>query len=93
MGQPYSDERLDAKYLIHPGITKWLNDKNHIKDFVPPQHRAPELTHAQNGEDFLKINGETLTYPCVVKVSTSSSGNGVRICRSPQEFKHVQEEF
>lgn len=93
MAQPYVDDRLEAKYRIQPSVTGWLNDKNNIRSFVPEQYRVPELARVQNGREFAGIDAEKLPYPCVVKVSSSSAGDGVKICRSKEEFRSAQDKF
>ncbi len=93
MAQPYIDQRLEKKYLISPNITTWLNDKNNIEEMVPQHYRVLEFARARNGKNFSTMNADALPYPCVVKISSSSSGNGVIVCANAQELKHAQHQW
>lgn len=93
MAQPYTKRALWQKYLINPGTTTWLNDKDTIHQFVPQEYCTPEYADLPDGQALAKIDGSALPYPCVIKVSASSAGDGVRVCRSIGEFQAAQEAF
>jgi hypothetical protein len=93
MAQPYPDTELKGKYFIDPLVTAWANDKKNSMQFVPEQHRIPEFARVQNGAEFSALSPVSFPYPCVVKVSSSGAGDGVRICKSPADFQASQERF
>lgn len=93
MAQPYINSSLEDKYLIDPRISAWANDKDSMRDFVPEEFQIPELARASSGEDFKALNGTNFPYPCVVKLSASSGGDGVRICKSASDFALAQKTF
>ena len=93
MAQPYISPEMEKKYLINPQISAWANDKDNIRNFVPEQYRIPELARAQSGANFKSMDADKFTYPCVIKLSASSGGDGVRICKSAADFKAAQETF
>lgn len=93
MAQPYLDPALQEKYLILPQVTAWLNDKRNTEALFPLEHRIPEYARCANGKEFFGLSGESLPYPCVVKVSSSSAGDGVRLCKNIADFHAAQKQF
>lgn len=93
MAQPYIDDRLQPKYLINPQTTAWLNDKKNIRDFVPSKYRIPEFASFSTGEEFYLADTMSYEYPCAVKVTLSSAGDGVMLCKTPQELRAAQEKY
>lgn len=93
MAQPFTEQELRGKYLIDPTVTSWLNDKGNIRELVPEEYRTPEYGNVLNGREFAQIDGSKFPYPCVVKIGASSAGDGVKICKSLEEFMAVQQAF
>ncbi len=92
MAQPFLDEDLKDYYLIDPKLTIWLNDKKHMADYIPSQFLARRYCLYESGSEF--ANDESpLPIPCVVKVSSSSSGDGVRICYDPVDLEYAKSAF
>ena len=81
MAQPYKGADFDKISLIKPDTTAWLNDKKNLKNFVPEDFLPAELGSFRNGHDFIAHVRE-LAVPFVAKVSSSSAGDGVFICRT-----------
>lgn len=93
MAQPYLEEHLHSRYLFDPEIVMYFNDKQNIRDFVPAQYRTPEYARFPDGRHFREARPALIPLPCVVKVSSSGAGDGVRVCRSRAELERVQAEF
>lgn len=81
MAQPYKGADFDKISLIKPDTTAWLNDKKNLKNFVPEDFLPAELGRFRNGHDFITHVGE-LAVPFVAKISSSSAGDGVFICKT-----------
>jgi hypothetical protein len=80
MAQPHTDGDLHHLYQISPALTAWLNDKNHMPEFFDSEWLPRRLAQYQDGADFAAHHAG-LPLPCVVKVSSSSAGDGVYICQ------------
>lgn len=93
MAQPYIHPDIEDKYLIDPKISTWANDKDNMRYFVPEEFMIPELGRAQSGMEFRNMDSHFFSYPCVIKLTASSGGDGVRICKSESEFRAAQEAF
>ncbi len=93
MAQPYLDEEVRDRYLIDPRITAGLNDKKNAAEIFPADHMIPEYARCNNGQEFAALSAESMQYPCVVKISSSSAGDGVRLCKNPVEFTAAQQQF
>lgn len=93
MAQPYLGGKIENKYLINPRISTWANDKANMRDFVPEEYLTPEFARAESGAEFATMEAKAFPYPCVVKVSASSAGDGVRICKTEADFKEAQSTF
>lgn len=93
MAQPLIDPRLTRKYLTNPDIGRWANDKDNMREFFPEEYLIPELGRANCGDEFSRMDPNTFPYPCVVKLSSSGGGDGVRICKSPSDFIEAQKTF
>ncbi len=92
MAQPYLDEKLRPLFQIAPEICNWLNDKKNMLEYIPYTMLPQRYTSYPNGKGFVE-NADKIPFPCVVKVSSSSSGDGVRICRNQEELMKAKEEF
>ncbi len=93
MAQPYEGTMLDAKYLIPRTVTYPLNDKGTLEKLVPPEYLLETFASFPNGAAFAACEGNTLPMPCVVKVTSASAGDGVRICKNLEDFTAAQKEF
>ncbi|OGJ79690.1 hypothetical protein A2412_01945 [Candidatus Peribacteria bacterium RIFOXYC1_FULL_58_8] len=92
MAQPYMDTCLQTRFALPPALTLWLNDKVNMPRYVPPAFLPERYAECANGRAFA-ASPSTFPTPCVVKVSSSSSGDGVRICRTEEELRNAQREF
>ncbi len=93
MAQPFINKKIETLYQIPPRLTNWLNDKAHMSEFVDAKWMPTRYAEFSSGSDF--ASDTTLTsrsdlLPCVVKVSSSSSGDGVHICFTLDDFKNAQ---
>jgi hypothetical protein len=84
MAQPYTDSHMTGIYQIPPSLTNWFNDKNNMPHYIPSNLLAGRLATYTKGSELLQ-NYEQLALPYVIKVSLSSSGDGVHICRTKQD--------
>lgn len=92
MAQPYLEEELCAQYSIAPALTNWLNDKKNLPSFVPSSYLPERYATFKNGLEFAESPLQ-LPIPCVVKISSSSGGDGVRICRTSDQLLQARKFF
>lgn len=92
MAQPYSDPEMDKFYQIPPERTMWVNNKDHMALYIPKQYLPGRQAAFSDGKLFGKSKQE-FNFPCTVKITTSSSGEGVRICRKQKELEKVKKEW
>lgn len=92
MAQPYLDSNLSSKYQIPPHRIVWLNDKKNMSSIIPKEHLPERYAEFLDGLCFIETS-EKMPIPCVVKVSSSSSGDGVRICKTKKDLQRAKEEF
>lgn len=92
MAQPFLDPLLSETYQQPPALTIWLNDKKNIPAYVPLQYVAERIEIFPNGS-FFHAYRKTLPMPCVVKVCSSSAGDGVIVCRNNTEMEQAKERF
>ncbi len=92
MAQPYLDDRLVDRYRIAPEITTSLNDKQSIFKYVPRAFRPLQYATFANGAAFA-ASTKRWPLPFVVKIASSSSGDGVRICFDLASVEAVKREF
>lgn len=88
MAQPYNDESMSKSYQIRPAIIGWLNDKLNMSHYIPNELLPKRLAFFSSGRGLAEA-ARSLDLPCVIKVSSSSSGDGVYICRSPEDINHA----
>ncbi|MBI2426221.1 MAG: ATP-grasp domain-containing protein [Candidatus Kerfeldbacteria bacterium] len=92
MAQPYLEPETENLYHIPPQLTNYLNDKMNLASYIPTQYLPKiERTYA-NGLEFSQ-DVYAFALPCVVKVSSSSSGDGVRICQTQQDLQDAKRDF
>jgi len=92
MAQPILDDRLINKYQIDPKLTTWLNDKKNLDKYVSSEFLPERYAYFLNGKEF--FNSKTkIPMPCVVKMSASSSGEGVRLCKNIGDLKKAKKDF
>lgn len=84
MAQPFTDPSLRPLYQIPPELTHYLNEKDHLTDFIAADLVPARLGDYRNGADFAKHVG-TFPLPFVVKASASSSGDGVYLCNTESD--------
>lgn len=92
MAQPYMSSNLQTRFALPPSLTLWLNDKLNLPHYVPSAYLPERYAEFVNGTTFA-TSTQTLPAPCVVKISSSSSGDGVRICHSSEEIDQARREF
>lgn len=92
MAQPFLDPALRHLYQIPPDVIVWLNDKLNLPRYIPASFLARRYACFPDGSSFAAHNG-TMPLPCVMKVSSSASGDGVRLCRTTADFASAQTEY
>lgn len=92
MAQPFLDPELRPAYRIPPELTIWLNDKKNMSQYIPAEFLPKRYATFADGTAFAS-DMQKFALPCVVKVSSSSAGDGVRICRSEQEVAEAKKTF
>lgn len=92
MAQPFLDQDLQSFYQIPPKVTVWLNDKENLSYYIPAHNLPAEYNHFFSGKDFA-VSTQEYPFPCVVKMSSSSAGDGVRICHTSEDLKSAKEVF
>lgn len=92
MAQPYDDLGLQDRFQLPAELTIWLNDKMHLRSVVPAEYLPERYAVFGSGSSFADYAGG-VPLPCVVKVSSSSSGDGVRICRTRRQLLNAQREY
>ncbi len=92
MAQPFSDAALADIYQLPPNLTIWLNDKKNISTYTPAEYVPRRIATFQNGLIF-KAHELALPIPCVIKVSSSSAGDGVCVCRNSADILHAKAKF
>lgn len=91
MAQPYAEQELADLYQMQADLCIRLNDKRTMSKYIPAQYLPQTIALYGNGAAFSAE--ERALAPCVVKVASSSSGDGVRVCRTPQEWTSAQASF
>ncbi len=92
MAQPFLDPALQDCYRIRPELSIFLNDKKHLPVYVPEKYLPERYAEYPNGRAFADSSG-LLPVPCVVKISSSSSGNGVRLCPTSAHLANAKQEY
>ncbi len=92
MAQPYLDEGLEEQYQIPPALVVHLNDKVNLASYIPKKFLPAQYQLFNNGRDFAE-SATIPPLPCVVKVSSSSAGDGVRICRTEEDLRIAKSIF
>src|SRR3989339_1730573 len=92
MAQPLVSDKIANKYLIPPEVAIWCNDKKNITHYIDTKYLPKRYKIFSNGKLFFE-DGLVFPFPCVVKVSSSSSGDGVRICRSQADLNKARKKF
>ena len=92
MAQPYDHDFLKERYVVPYGLQSWLNDKQNMGNFIPPEYLPARPFHFRNGAQ-LRLNSEAFPLPCVIKVASASSGDGVWICRTDADVEEGREKF
>jgi hypothetical protein len=96
MAQPFTDAYLAGQFQIAPALTSWLNDKRNMPEYIMSHHIPRRMATYDSGDEFASSHA-SFELPYVIKVSASSAGDGVYICRSAadaedarQQLKHVE---
>ncbi len=92
MAQPFQGPLIQKQFQFAPDQTIWLNDKMNLPLYVPQEYLPERYAEYENGQDFAETRKE-LPVPCVVKVSSSSSGDGVRICLTAAQLEKAKREY
>jgi hypothetical protein len=80
MAQPFLNDETQHLFQINPDLSNWLNDKRNMGDYIDVSMMPERLGFFNNGEEL--SNGRmNIAAPCVIKVTSSSAGDGVYICR------------
>ncbi len=89
MAQPFLDPDLRHYYQIDPQLSTWLNDKKHMDQYIPSNYLAKRHRVYQTGHEFAQSTTD-LPMPCVVKISSSSSGDGVFLCFTKADINRAK---
>lgn len=92
MAQPFLDPDLQDRFQIDPELTILLNDKKNLPAYVPQEYLPERYGEYASGSAFAATS-DKIPVPCVVKVSSSSSGDGVRLCRTAAQFEKAKKEY
>jgi hypothetical protein len=92
MAQPYIDKEMEEFYQFPSMITARLNDKHSWLDYTPKKHSPKLYRIFANGQHFFSENF-TPPLPCVVKISSSCGGDGVRICKEISSYNKAKIDF
>lgn len=92
MAQPYMNEGLNSRYLIDSEVAISLNDKVNRPLYTPEKYLPEKYQLFASGAEFVQ-DQTTPPLPCVVKVSSSSAGDGVRICHTKEDFEKAKVDF
>ncbi len=92
MAQPIMDDRLIGHYQIDPKLAIWLNDKKNLDQYISPEFLPERYATFINGQDFYNSKAK-MHIPCVVKVSSCSSGEGVRLCQRVEDIDQAKKDF
>lgn len=92
MAQPYLDDDLAEYYQIDPAVTSYFNDKHHMTEYISEQWLPKRYFSYRSGVEFAATN-DKITTPVVIKVSSSSSGDGVCICRTQADLATARQRF
>lgn len=92
MAQPILDDRLIDDYQIDPKLSIWLNDKKNLDQYVPLELLPKRYAQFLNGKDFFDSQLK-IPVPCVVKVSASSAGDGIRLCQNVADLEKAKADF
>lgn len=91
MAQPFDDEHLRDRCAIDPDVTRWLNDKANMREYIPGAYLPETYASYASGTAFA---ADVQNYtPCVVKVASSSSGDGVAVCRLTEDLAMARRKF
>lgn len=85
MAQPYTDEDMTHLYQLPPSLKAWLNDKNHMGQYIRESLLPKRLGAYKNGAAFYEFYKQ-FAAPVVVKATASSSGDGVYLCRTKKDI-------
>ncbi len=91
MAQPYLDPRAKEFFQIPPHRSIWLNDKRNMSSYIPKAYLPEIYEEFMDGACFQQVN--QLPLPCVIKVTSSSSGDGVRICHTQEDLDRAVADF
>ena len=89
MAQPFLDRDVDFLYQISPKLINSLNDKKNLSRYIPKDLLVRRYAEYANGKTFSKSRRK-FPLPCVVKVSSSSAGDGVYICYDIMSYHKVK---
>ena len=92
MAQPFLDPELRNLYQIPPELGAWLNDKENMPVYIPHNFLSERYACFSNGQKFASCKA-TFPIPCVVKVTSSCSGDGVRICKTMADLEQAKTEY
>lgn len=92
MMSPWLDNDARDYYVMNPKTQLALNDKRFLSSLVPADEVPERLAEFRDGRDFAD-SPFSLPLPFVVKVASSVSGHGVRICRVAHDIERARREL
>ncbi len=91
MAQPYERESLRSKYRLPTSLMLLMNDKRGMKQWIPETYLPRTFAEFQNGAELL--SARDIPVPSVIKVSSSSSGDGVCVCKTQDDLMAAKTAF
>ncbi|MBP9816859.1 MAG: hypothetical protein KBD05_02420, partial [Candidatus Pacebacteria bacterium] len=92
MAQPFLDGEVNHLFHLDPKLSAQFNDKTNLGTYIPEAYLPARYVSFDNGAAFASAT-ISVPFPCVVKVASSSAGDGVRICRSVEDVQAAKETF
>lgn len=90
IAQPIVDTAIKHTYQIPPARTIWFNDKKNMDRFINKKYLPKKYILFKNGRSLFSTK-EKIPLPCVIKVSSSSSGDGVYLCKTKADVTAAQQ--
>jgi hypothetical protein len=90
MAQPFLDKDMRHLFQISPRLTNWLNDKKNMTSFIPEKLLPQRYMSFKDGQALFNTR-RSIPLPSVVKVSSSSAGDGVYICHDEQTLNSTKQ--
>lgn len=88
MAQPFTDKSFEDLCLIKPSVTAWLNDKKNMPLYITKSLLPIRYGSFESGKE-LTEKSHRFNSPAVIKISSSSAGDGVYICNTEADLENT----